>query len=203
MKISFTHLAKAVLVAGLSFAAASAWAIKPGDKVADFKLVDSNGKLFELYKNADKKAIVIMVQGNGCPIVRLAVPAFREIRDQFAGKDVEFVLMNSNLQDDAKSVNEEAKEFEFKMRILLDSKQKIGETFGVVRTAEVFVIEPKTWTLKYHGSIDDRLSYEKQRPVEHHYLKDALDSVLAGKPVATPYVNAPGCLINFPNRKQG
>jgi hypothetical protein len=71
----------------------------------------------------------------------------------------------------------------------------------VDRTAEVFVIDPKNWTLVYHGPIDDRLSYETQRPVHHQYLTDALDAVLAGRPVAAASIVSPGCLINFPNRK--
>ena len=68
--------------------------------------------------------------------------------------------------------------------------------------ATVFVIDPKTWTLLYHGPIDDRLNYESQRPVHHPYLTDALDAVLANKPVAVATVVSPGCLINFPHRKR-
>jgi hypothetical protein len=84
----------------------------------------------------------------------------------------------------------------------MDRDQKIGEALGITRTAEVFVVDPKTWKLMYHGPIDDRLSYEKQHPVQHHYLTDALDAMLAGKPISAAAVNSPGCLINFPNRSQ-
>jgi len=75
----------------------------------------------------------------------------------------------------------------------------------VVRTSEVFVIDPKGWQLEYRGPMDDRLSYERQRPAKNRYLTDALDAVLAGKPVQTPHADGAGCLINFPerNRKTG
>jgi peroxiredoxin len=182
--------------------AGAAAALVPGGHVSDFTLPDQRGAAHELYELAGKKAIVIMTQSNGCPMVRLAVPALREIRDRYQSKGIEFLLLNPTLQDTAEAVNKEAAEFGFGMTILLDRKQRVGESWGVDRTAEVFVIDPKTWTLVYHGPIDDRLSYEAQRPVHHQYLTDALDAMLAGKAVATASVVSPGCLINFPNRKQ-
>jgi peroxiredoxin len=185
----------------IAAAAGSAAALVPGGRVADFKLPDQTGATHELYGLAGKKAIVIMTQSNGCPIVRLAVPALRAVRDRYQSKDIEFLLLNPTLQDTADTVNKEAAEFGFGMTILLDRTQKVGESWGVDRTAEVFVIDPKTWTLVYHGPIDDRLSYEAQRPVRHQYLTDALDAVLAGRPVAVASIVSPGCLINFANRK--
>jgi peroxiredoxin len=191
------------LLAGVLIAigTGSAAALVPGAHVADFTLTDQTGAAHQLYGLAAKKAIVIMTQSNGCPIVRLAVPALREVRDRYQSKDVEFLLLNPTSQDTADAVNKEAAEFGFRMTILLDRTQQIGELWGVDRTAEVFVIDPKTWTLRYHGPIDDRLGYETQAPVHHQYLTDALDAVLAGRPVAAASVVSPGCLIYFPNRK--
>ena len=191
---------RCTLLAG-ALCAGTAAALAPGGHVSDFTLKDQSGAAHELYGLADRKAIVIMTQSDGCPIVRLAVPALREIRARYQSKGIEFLLLNPTLQDTAEAVNKEAAEFGFGMTILLDSTQKVGESWGVNRTAEVFVIDPKTWTLKYHGPIDDRLSYEAQRPVHHRYLTDALDAVLAGGAVATASVASPGCLIYFPNRK--
>ncbi|HEY2780060.1 MAG TPA: redoxin family protein [Steroidobacteraceae bacterium] len=180
---------------------ASAAVLAPGAHVADFTLLDQAGKSHQLYALASKKAVVIMTQSNGCPIVRLAIPALREIRDSYEPKDIEFLLLNPTVQDTPDAVLREEAEFGFNMTVLLDRTQKVGEAWGVDRTAEVFVIDPKTWTLKFHGPIDDRLNYESQRPVHHRYLTDALDAVLANRPIAVSSVASPGCLINFPNRK--
>ena len=185
----------------LGIGADTAAALSPGEHVADFTLFDQNGATHELYSLSAKRAIVIMTQSNGCPIVRLAVPALREIREKYRAQDIEVLLLNPTLQDTQDSVNKEAAEFGFGLPVLLDRTQKVGESFGVDRTAEVFVIDPKSWTLVYHGPIDDRLNYETQRPVHHPYLSDALDAVIAGKPLVTASVNSPGCLIYFPNRK--
>ncbi|MGO9931154.1 MAG: redoxin domain-containing protein [Steroidobacteraceae bacterium] len=187
----------------ISIGAGWAAALAPGAHVADFTLTDETGARHELYGLSAKKAVVIMTQSNGCPIVRLAVPALREIRDHYRTQDIEFLLLNPTLQDTRDSVAKEAAEFGFGLPVLLDHTQQVGESLGVDRTAEVYVIDPKSWTLVYHGPIDDRLNYEAQRPVHHRYLSDALDALLAGKPVAQASANSPGCLINFPNRNRG
>ena len=199
--IAVKRVKLAVLFALSTLVTASAAVLTPGAHVADFTLQDQTGTMHQLYALSSKKAVVIMTQSNGCPIVRLAIPAMREIRDRYQLKDVEFLLLNPTLQDTRDAVLQEAAEFGFGMTILLDRTQRVGEAWGVDRTAEVFVIDPKTWTLKYHGPIDDRLNYESQRPVHHQYLNDALDAVLANKPIAVSSVASPGCLINFPNRK--
>jgi len=194
---------KTLIKALLLLAAWPAFALNPGDKVDNFRLVDAVGKSHELYYLSDMKAVAIMVQGNGCPIVRQAAPAYQDLAAEYKSKGVEFLMLNSNLQDTRDSVAAEAKEFGFQMPVLVDETQLIGESLGLTRTAEVLVIDPKTWTLSYRGPIDDRLSYEKQRPAaQHHYLRDALDAVLAGQPVKTAQANSPGCLINMPEQER-
>jgi peroxiredoxin len=183
--------------------AGSAAGLAPGGHVPDFTLTDETGVAHELYGLSAKKAVVIMTQSNGCPIVRLAVPALREIRDRYPKQDIEFLLLNPTLQDSANTVAQETAEFKFGLPVMLDPTQKVGEELGVNRTAEIYVIDPKSWTLVYHGPIDDRLNYETQRPVHHRYLSDALDAMMAGKPIAQASASSPGCLINFPNRKHG
>jgi peroxiredoxin len=197
------NFVRRTVLSGWLLACGAAWAavLVPGGHVADFNLTDQTGATHELYALSGKKAIVIMTMSNGCPIVRLAIPVMREIRDRYQSKNVEFLLLNPTLQDTPDAVMKEAAEFGFGMTILMDRKQTVGESWGVNRTAEVFVIDPKTWTLVYHGPIDDRLNYETQRPVHHAYLTEALDAVLDNKPVAVSSVVSPGCLINFPDRK--
>lgn len=197
VKSAVRALAAVALMAALS---TPALAIEPGQVVDNFRLLDQQGKSHELYYLSDMKAVVVMVQGNGCPIVRQALPALAEIRARYQAQGVEFLLLNSNLQDTRDLTAKEATDFKIDFPIMLDESQLVGEALGVVRTSEVFVIDPKGWQLKYRGPMDDRLSYERQRPASNHYLTDALDAVLAGKPVKTPHADGVGCLVNFPER---
>lgn len=190
----------AVFATLLAATSTAALAVSPGEKVADFTLQDQFGKTHKLHESAGEKAIVLMVQGNGCPIVRQAIPAYREVRDRYQARGVEFLLINSNLQDTAETIAKEDKEFSFGLPILVDNAQRVGEQLGVQRTSEVFVIDPKTWKLVYRGPIDDRLHYERQRPASKHYLADALDAVIAGQPVKVAQADGVGCIVNFPER---
>lgn len=186
----------------LSLWASALFAKAPGEVVKDFRLQDQRGQSHRLYDAAGAKAVVLMVHGNGCPIVRQSVPALADVRAQYASKGVQFLLFNSNLQDTSESIAQEASEFKMDFPILVDGKQQtVGEALGVVRTAEVFVIDPKSWKLIFRGPIDDRLSYENQRPAaKHTYLTDALDSMLAGRPVKVARAEGVGCIVNFPHR---
>ena len=183
--------------------AAQAWGLEPSDPIENFALLDHRGAAHELYYHSDAKAVVLMVHGNGCPISRNAWPRFRELQDEYAKKNIRFMLINSNLQDHRASISQEAEEFGIDLPILVDETQVIGESLGLVRTGEVFVIEPEGWTLAYRGALDDRLTYEVQKATaSRHYLKEALDDLLAGNAVRTARTDAVGCLINFPHRQQ-
>jgi hypothetical protein len=192
-----------ILLAGVLLAS-TAEALSPGNRVDNFRLLDHKGASHELYYLSDAKAVVLMVHGNGCPIVRNTLPVLREIRDRYRAQGVEFILLNSNLQDDRDSIAKEAAEFKTEFPILVDEAQLIGEALGVTRTADVYVIDPKSWKLVYRGPVDDRLAYGTQRTAaEKHYLTDVLDAMLDGKPVAVSQADALGCLVNFPERELG
>ncbi len=172
-----------------------------GMRVDDFQLLDHEGVAHQLYYYSDAPAIVLMSQGNGCPIVRNAMPVLRQVRDQYRDSRIPFFLLNSNLQDNSASIAAEVEEFGFDMSVLVDENQLVGEALHVTRTAEIFVIDPKSRTVVYHGPVDDRLTYQVQRATaKHTYLADALDALIAGEPVAVSNVDAPGCIINFPER---
>jgi peroxiredoxin len=198
MNRAFTAGSFIALSASLLMGAAHA--TMPGEVVADFKLADQTGKTHSLYDPSSTKPVVIMVQGNGCPIVRHQMITLKEISAKYAPQGVRFLLLNPNLQDNAQTIAKEAEEFGYPFPILVDGKQTVGEALQVQRTSEVFVIDPKSHKLVYRGPLDDRVGYERQRPAEKHYLTDALDAVLAGQPVKTPYADGVGCIVNFPNR---
>ena len=174
-----------------------------GRQLDDFELQDQQGIVHRLYDYEEAPAVVIMTQGNGCPIVRNAMPVLTEVRDTYRQRGVVFLLLNSNLQDTRETVASEVENFGWDIPVLLDQQQHVGEAFGVTRTAEIYLIDTRDWRVVYHGPVDDRLSYQVQRAqARHTYLADALDAVLAGQPVTIAQVDAPGCIVNFPARQQ-
>jgi AhpC/TSA family/EF hand len=179
---------------------ASAMSATPA-RVDNFMLVDAQKmEAHELYRMADDKAIVLVSTGVGCPIARAMTPALKALRDKYAAQGVEMMLIDSNLQDSRDAIAAEAKEYGIDIPILMDSNQIIGEALGVTRTAEVFVINPKTWAVAYHGPLNDASDYGIQKDASKPFADIALKAVLAGQPAPAATQASKGCLVDFPAR---
>ncbi len=167
--------------------------------IKDFTLVDQTGATHSLSDYASKDYIVMYIHGSGCPIARLSVPEYQEIAQNYRSKNIEFLMLNSFIQDDMSRIQKEAAEFKIDFPILKDEDQTIAKSLGVERTAEVFVIDPRTRETVFRGPINDALGYETQRTkVDNHYLKDALETILAGGVVNMDDIpDSKGCLVGF------
>ena len=172
-------------------------------EVENFALIDHEGKFRELdyyCRLPAAKGVVLFVQGNGCPLVRKRVPELNRLKAAYERKGILFSMLNANPQDERADIAAEAKEFGIEMPILKDEAQIVASMLGVKRTAEVYLIDAKTKAVRYRGAIDDRLSYQTAKPkAEHDYLKDALEALIAGREIATPVTDAPGCKVAMPS----
>jgi len=167
--------------------------------IKDFNLVDQKGVSHSLAEYADKDFIVMYIHGSGCPIARLSVPEYQQITQTYADKNIEFLMLNSFIQDDMARIQKEAEEFKIEFPILKDEDQTVAYSLGVERTAEVFVIDPRTREVHFRGPINDALGYETQRnQVDNHYLTDALETIMAGGVVNMDDIpDSKGCLVGF------
>lgn len=146
--------------------------------------------------------MVLVVQSNGCPILRRAVPALAALRAAYAPRGVEFLMINGSPGDSLAAVEAEAKEFGDVLAILKDDTQAVLRGLGATRSAEAFVVDPRRWSVVYRGAIDDRLGYETSKPrAEKRFLADALDRLLAGRAVSVPETPVQGCLVDLSVRR--
>ena len=170
--------------------------------VDNFVLLDHQGNAHELYYQSDAKAVVFMVQGNGCATVQNALTDFKNLRDRYASRGVRFFMINSNLNDDRASIRKEAEQWSIDIPILNDDTQIIGESLNLTRAAEVLLLDPKNWEVIYRGAMNDRYdanvqSDRLQAEATEHYLANALDVVLAGGKVEVGRRDHAGCPIDF------
>jgi len=164
-------------------------------RVADFGLLDHEGRFHRLHRQSHREAVVLFVQGNGCPIARKSLPALKALRDAYAPRGIAFWMLNASLQDSREEIAAEARDYGIDLPILRDEAQAVARALGVTRTAEAIVIDPDGWRIRYRGPVDDTLHYEAVRPARETWLRDALEAVLADRPVGTPVRDAPGCLV--------
>ena len=167
--------------------------------IKEFELKDQNGNMHSLDDYADKDYIVVYTHGSGCPIARLSVPESVKLEQEYSEQNIEFLMLNSFIQDDIPRIKNEAEEFNITFPILKDADQSVGRSLGAERTAEAFIIDPRTQEVLFRGPINDGLGYETQRTVvENHYLKNALDTIIAGDSVNMSNIpDAKGCLIGY------
>jgi len=147
-------------------------------KIDNFMLADTNYMGHELYREAgDAKVVVLITQMNNCPIVRNLAPALKALEAKYGPQGVKFLMLNSSVQDSPEEIKQEAAEYGIDIPILKDTNQLVGEQLGVQRTAEFYVIDPKTWKVAYRGPLDDRLDYGTHAPLAT--LGPRVDSGLA------------------------
>ena len=165
--------------------------------VPEFELTDHLGDVHTLEDYEKYDLAVFYVQGVGCPIARIALPNYREVRDEYAGRNIAFTMFNSNIQDNLSRISKEAEEFGIDFPIMKDEGQRLAKALGVERTAEAFVFDPKTQKVLFRGPINAQLGYETQRnSASEWYLKDALDTILEGNQVNMDNVpDSKGCLV--------
>src|SRR5262249_42758253 len=121
----------------------------------------------------------------------------RTLASDPAYKDVAFLGINSNADETVREVREHAEKSQFPFAVAKDHDNVIADHFEAQGTPTVWVISGKGIAV-YQGAIDDSQDPEK---VTKHYLKDALDAVLADKPVAVPETRAQGCGLKRVQKK--
>jgi peroxiredoxin len=168
----------------------------PDSRKSDYALYDASGRFHRFSTYNNKEAIVLWVQGNGCPIVRNALADFNEIVEEYTDKGFKFFMINSNTQDDRNEIQKEAQAYNFKVPVLVDNAQLIADALEITTTAEAIVLHPTTRKILYRGPIHNRLDYESQKdaPTET-YLKDALQNILQGKETTTMAEVTRGCTV--------
>lgn len=168
------------------------------DVVDNFRLLDHEGKSHELYRQTQAPFVVLIVGGNGCPIVRQSIGTIKALRERFVEQKPVFWFINANPQDDQASIAEEAKEFGITIPVLMDGSQIVARSLKITRTAEVIAISTKDWKIFYRGAIDDRLGYGTQKTkTTKNFLADALDNFHAGKKISPINTPIKGCAISF------
>jgi len=164
-----------------------------GAAAPDFQLTTIEGKAFSLSSEAKShKAVVVMFISTQCPYSNAYNDRMRDMASAYASKGVLFVGINSNKNEDAVTASSHAKAHGHTFPIMKDPGNKVADLYDAQHTPTVYVVDPQG-KVRYEGRIDE--NYEDPAGVTSPDLKNALDSLLAGKPVAKTVTKAFGCSI--------
>jgi peroxiredoxin len=170
--------------------------------VPQFQLRDTQGAVHAAAEWSGAKAILLFFVTTDCPVANSYVPEMNRIRDAYAGRGVRVYAVQTDTTVPDAAVTAYARDFRYDFPLLLDPRQQLVQLAGATITPQAAVLAPDGRVL-YLGRIDNRVvDFGKQRPrATEADLREALDEVLAGKPVAHPFTKSIGCAINRTSMK--
>ena len=180
--------------------------LAPGAKAPGFDLPGVDGKNHTLAEYADADILAVLFTCNHCPSAQGAESRVKKMVESYKDKSFQLVAISPNSAD-AVRINElgysvygdsledmkkHAKAEGFNFPYLYDGEtQSVSEAYGVTATPHIFVFN-KDRVLQYVGRIDDS-KYGDPSTIKKHDAREAIDALLAGKPVPNPVTRAHGC----------
>jgi peroxiredoxin len=166
----------------------SNWKSKIGGPVPSFSVKDVNGKT-AVALPAGKKGAAVFFLSVDCPTSIAYEERIARLASDPAYKDVQFLGLFPNQGERTEVIKLRADERKFPFPVARDMRNALANHFGVTVTPTVWALDAKGNAV-YSGAIDDN---QDAALVKQRYLKDALDSILGEKPVATSESRAVGC----------
>ena len=163
---------------------------------APIALPDLEGKPVAALDAGEGKAAVIFFVSPYCPTSNTFGPEMNAIVKDF-GADFVFRFVHSDTTVPTEVILQHASLMGFTVPVLIDGEQKVARKLGARITPEVVVVGKDGKTL-YQGRINDLYlgPTKRQREATTADLRDALEAIKAGKPVAIARTEAMGCEIS-------
>ena len=172
---------------------------KVGDKAADFKLKNVDGKLVSLADFPQAKGFVVVFTCNTCPYAKAYQDRFIALDKEYKSKGFPVIAINANDPavepgDSYEAMVTRYKEKGYSFPYLFDEKHEIFRVFGATKTPHTFVLEKNEKNeliVKYIGAVDD--NYQDASAVKQAYLAKAIEALLNGEEPEPNYTKAIGC----------
>ena len=161
------------------------------------RVPDIDGKDQAPLKVAPGQTSAVFFVSQDCPVSNFYSQEIRRICEDYGDKGLRcsLVYIDPTLTDSA--ARKHAAEYTHgSYPKLVDRRHQLVAATGVTVTPEVVLVRPDA-SIAYKGRIDNFYVAlgKKRRIVTEHDLRDALDAVVAGKPVAKPETQPVGCYI--------
>ena len=184
-----------------------------GSPAPDFSLPGIDGKIHKLSEYKSSPLLMVMFICNHCPTSQLYEGRMKKLVADYKGKGVAFVAIQPNdpravrlsemgytdVGDSFEEMKIRARDRQFNFPYLYDGEtEAVARAYGPVATPHVFVFDAdrKLW---YAGAIDDS---ERVQHVTRHYVRDALDALLAGQEPPVTKTKVVGCSIKWAGKAE-
>jgi peroxiredoxin len=172
-----------------------------GKKAPDFTLHDTvSGKDLSLQSLKGATATVIMFICNHCPFVKHVNAELVKMGNDYKNKGIGFIAISSNdvagyPQDGPEQMKLVAEQLQYPFPYLYDASQDVAKAYEAACTPDFFIFDAGL-SLVYRGQLDDSRP-GNEKPVTGADIRNALDQLLAGKPVPADQKPSIGCNIKW------
>lgn len=185
-----------------------------GSAAPDFCLPGIDGQDHCLKEYADAKVLVIAFTCNHCPTAQLYESRIKKIAADYRDRGVVLVAIQPNspkavrldemgytdVGDSFEDMKSRAAYRAFNFPYLYDGEtQRVSQVYGPTATPHLFVFDAQR-KLRYEGRVDDN---PRENLVKVHDARDAIDAVLAGKPVRVAKTPSVGCSTKWLYKEEG
>jgi peroxiredoxin len=172
-----------------------------GTPAPAFDLPDvASGKKLSLESFVGKKALLVMFVSRHCPYVQHVKAELVRIGKDYGARNIGIIAISANdvvnYPDDAPAkLKEMAEDSRFTFPLCYDESQEVAKAFSAACTPDFFLFDSDR-RLVYRGQLDDSRPSNGE-PVTGRDLRNALDAILAGRPVSEHQKPSLGCNIKW------
>ncbi|MGD0938665.1 MAG: redoxin family protein [Terracidiphilus sp.] len=183
-----------------------------GSPAPNFALPGVDGKMHQLSDYAASPVLAVVFTCNHCPIAQIYEQRIEEIYENYGKRGVAVVAIQGNDPKaltidelDSSDISDTLPEMKIRFAYkhlhypyLYDGDtQAVTRAYGPQATPHAFIFD-KERRLRYEGRIDDSYRIEY---VKTHEAVDAIEALLAGKPVAVTHTGAAGCSTKWQEKE--
>jgi hypothetical protein len=151
----------------------------------------------------DSRAVLFFFIRPDCPIANAYGPEIRRLVQEYEPRGIRSVIVYAEAGIEPWKAVCHSFELDAGCRAILDPKLVLVGRLGATVTPEAAAVS-SAGELLYRGRIDDRYADagRSRRQATRHDLRDALECVLADRPIQCPKTESAGCPIDFPARPE-
>lgn len=171
-----------------------------GDIATDFKLKNIDDTMVSLTDFPDADGYIVIFTCNHCPYSVAYEDRIIALDKEFKDQGYPVVAINPNNpasypEDSFENMKKRAAEKGFTFPYLFDAGQKIYPQYGATKTPHVYLLKKEEGSnvVKYIGAIDD--NHRDASAIKNDYLRDAVNALIANKPIKQTKTVAIGCSI--------
>jgi thiol-disulfide isomerase/thioredoxin len=183
-----------------------------GEQAPDFELPGVDGASHRLAEFASARILVLVFTANHCPTAQAYEERIEAIHKDYSPRGVAVVAISPNdpkavrldelgysdVGDSLEDMQIRARDRGFRFPYLYDGEtQAVSRRYGPAATPHVFVFDADR-RLRFVGRVDDS---EDPSKVKVHDTRNAIDALLAGRPVPVEKTKVFGCSIKWSEKR--